>query len=162
MDTIRSWATCVALSALAGGLVWLMAPKGSVQKAVRTVVAVFLLAAFLSPFFQKNGLALDFSAPEPDGAPTIGALQDALHSQTDEAIAEKIREVLESQGVDMGRGQISVRTDILSDGSINIEAVTVRLPAGGYSTEKLRTAIREATGLDVDLIVGTEQEMGNP
>ncbi|MDR0530557.1 MAG: hypothetical protein LBG83_00620 [Oscillospiraceae bacterium] len=151
MDAIRNWALTVALSALAGGIVWLMTPKGSVQKAVRTVVAVFLLCAFLSPLFNgRRGLNLEFL---PEAEATLPNFDAAVSRQIQAAVETELRaritEVLDRRKIS---GQIVLATDILPEGSINIATCRVALPPG-TDTGGLAAALREAAGLDVEIEV---------
>lgn len=152
METIRTWALTVALSALAGGIVWLLAPKGSVQKAVRTVVAVFLLCAFLSPLFARRGMAFEWLLPEEAAAPTIAGFDEAVSRQlqkaVEEEISKRILDVLEGRKIS---GQILIRTDILPDGGINIATAKVTLPRG-TNTSGLGFKLEEAAGLEVEII----------
>ena len=153
METLRSWALTVALSALAGGIVWLLTPKGSVQKAVRTVVAVFLLCAFLSPLFRWSGNLFDWALPEPL---TLAGLDESASRQLQAAVEQEIRgrigEVLQARGIQFQSGQILLETDILPEGSINIAAVGVILRRG-TDTDGLREELGAAIGLDVEVIV---------
>ena len=157
METIRTWALTVALSALAGGIVWLLAPKGSVQKALRTVVAVFLLCAFLSPLLHWQGLALQWLPEEAQAPPTLPGFDALLYGQLQGAVEKELRrriaQVLEGRNL---AGQILLETDILPDGGINIATAKVILPPGA-NTAGLAFALREAAGLDVEIEV-TQKE----
>jgi len=156
METLREWALTVALSALAGGIVWLLAPKGSVQKAVRAVVAVFLLCAFLSPLLVRKGGPLKWELPALEQAPTLAGLDEAASRQLQAAVEREIRGriegVLEARGIQCGPGQILLETDILPEGSINIAAARVSLPSG-TDPAGLKEALGAAAGLEVEVIV---------
>jgi hypothetical protein len=161
METLREWALTVALSALAGGIVWLLAPKGSVQKAVRAVVAVFLLCAFLSPLLARQGGSLEWELPELEQAPTLAGLDEAVSRQLQAAVEREIKGriegVLEARGIQCGPGQILLETDILPEGSINIAAARVILPLGklpiGTDPAGLKEALGAAAGLEVEVTV---------
>ena len=154
METLRAWALSVAMAALAGGLVWLLAPKGSVQKALRTLIAVFLLCAFLSPFFTRGGIELDWILPEIPDSPTIPALEDTVNKQLKTAVEEenagRVRVVLDERNL---VGQISLDTSIWPDGSIEIVTARVLVPPG-TDTRGLAQALKTQTELDVEIAVG--------
>ncbi len=156
METLRSWATCVALSALAGGILWLLSPKGSVQKALQAVVAVFLLCAFLSPLFHREGAVLEWFAPEieeiPDNPQLAQTLLEQQRRAVEEALKKQCGDILVARGIE--GAEISVQTDILDDGSIEIVSVQVKLPGGVANIDALRTALREVTGLAVEIRTG--------
>lgn len=154
MEHIRSWILSIAMAALAGGLVWLLAPKGNVQKAVRTLVAVFLLSAFIMPLFTNSGVNLDWVFPDDAQTPTNAALDDTVSQQLKTAVeAEMKRQIEAVLGAHGIAGQISLDTSILPDGSIEIVTAEVAIP-GGTSMQGLAEAIKAATGLDVQITQG--------
>ena len=152
MEALRTWALTVAIAALAGGIVRLLTPRGSVEKAVRVVVAVFLLAAFLSPMFGRGGVSLDWVLPEPQEPPTISALELEVVRQVQSAVEDelhsRIERVLAAWNLE---GQILLGTDILSGGSIEIVTAQVVLPPGSAAAG-LAAAIWDETGLDVEIV----------
>jgi len=153
MEALRNWALTVALAALAGGIVRLLTPKGSVEKALRTVVAVFLLSAFLSPMFSRGGVNLDWILPAAlDQAPTLHAFELEIARQIQQAVELELRTRIEralaAQGLD---GQILVRTDILSDGGIEIVTAKVILPRGSDASG-LVAALKAEIELDVEIV----------
>ena len=152
MEGLRNWALTVALAALAGGIVRLVTPRGGVQKAVRTVVAVFLLSAFLSPLWSGRGFSIDWIMPEMAEAPTIPGLDDTVSKQVQAAVEDELRarigRVLALREVD---GQILIETDILSDGSIDIVSAKV-ICARGTGISGLAAAIEADTGLEVEIV----------
>jgi len=153
MEALRSWALTVAIAALAGGIVRLLSPKGSVEKALRTVVAVFLLSAFLSPMFGRNGVNLDWVLPELAEPPTISALEMEMMRQVQTAVEDELRSRIERVLIARNlEGQILLGTDILSDSSIEIVTAQVVLPPGS-ATGGLAAAIRAETELDVEIVI---------
>ena len=159
MQQLRTWALSLVMAALAGGLVWLLAPKGSVQKALRTLLAVFLLCAFLSPFFVRGGVNLDWILPDVQASPALPALDDVvarqLQAAVEEEICRRIQAVLQARGI---AGQISLDTSILPDGSIEIVTAEVLVPPGA-DTRGLAAAVKTEAGLDVNIKFG-EQNNG--
>jgi len=151
METLRTWALSVAMAAMAGGLVWLLAPKGSVQKALRALISVFLLCAFLSPFFAHGGISLDWILPDIQDVPLSPALEDMVSRQlktaVEEEIAKRIQAVLASRNIS---GQITLDTSIWPDGSIEIVTAEVQVPPGA-DTRGLAAAIKTETELDVKI-----------
>jgi len=158
MSTFRTWALSVAMAALAGGVVWLLAPKGNVQKALRALIAVFLLCAFLMPFFTRSGLNFDWILPDIQSTPGIPALEETVARQlktaVEEEIAKRIDAVLAARGV---AGQISLDTSIWPDGSIEIVTAQVLVPPG-TDTRSLAAAIKTQTELDVQIIAGEQSD----
>jgi len=151
IETLRNWALTVALAALAGGIVRLLTPKGSVEKAVRTVVAVFLLCAFLSPVFNRGGASLDWILPDMAQPPTLASFDREVSRQIQGAVEAELRGRVEGVLAERGlSGQILLGTDILSDGSIEIVTARAVLPPGS-STLGLAARLKAETGLDVEI-----------
>ncbi|MCL2106251.1 MAG: stage III sporulation protein AF [Oscillospiraceae bacterium] len=156
MEAIRAWAVTVAVASLAGGVVWLMAPKGSVRKSLRVVVAVFLVAAFLSPLLSRSSRDFGWALPAEHAMPANQELEAEILRQLRQTVETSIRAQLQAelrkQGVAVDTELISVATDILSDGSIEIVSVRVIVPAEALARSgELRGDLLAATGLDVTL-----------
>jgi len=152
METLRTWALTVAIAALAGGIVRLLAPKGAVEKALRTAVAVFLLSAFLTPLFAQGGLDFHWVLPQEVVPPGLERFEAELSRQTEAAVVAHLHNamqaVLTARELD---GQILLETDILSDGSIDIVTARVVLPPGS-DTSGLAQALKEQTELEVEIV----------
>jgi len=146
------------MAALAGGVVWLLAPRGNVQKALRTLIAVFLLCAFLTPFFTRTGVNLDWILPDIQATPETPALENTvarqLRTAVEEEIAKRIEAVLVARDVS---GQISLDTSIWPDGSIEIVTAQVLVPPG-TDTRGLAAAIKAQAGLDVEIVTGEQSD----
>ncbi|MDR2647313.1 MAG: stage III sporulation protein AF [Oscillospiraceae bacterium] len=154
MDGLRAWALTVALSALAGGIVWMLAPKGSVQKALRTVTAVFVLCSFLSPFFAGEDLPLQWIAPEISQSPALPSLDDTIQAQLQDAVktelTNQLQAILKENHAD--GAEILITTAILSDSSISIEQVVILLQKNHASkADSLKKSIKSQTGLDAEI-----------
>lgn len=155
VEFLQNWALKIALAALCGGLVWLLSPNGAVQKALRTLAAVFILTAFLQPFFSKPDFLSEFdNVSETQTAPNIPELGTAVQEQLRTTVENQIKEQLKSilARYEIKSGQILVETDILSDNSINIGTVAVQIPksAAGQATQ-ITAAAETELGLPVTI-----------
>lgn len=54
MDALKSWAVSVIISAVAGTVISLLMPKGSMEKTMRAVIGVFMVSAVCLPLAQIN------------------------------------------------------------------------------------------------------------
>ncbi|MDR0884273.1 MAG: hypothetical protein LBN05_06690 [Oscillospiraceae bacterium] len=159
MDFIRSWLLSVTAAALAGMLVYILAPKGSTKKAVRTVAAVFFLTAFFLPFGQISLTDVTWSQPPRAIEQTVPAqLEETVLSQMVEAQKAVIAQIVAGEAQRLGTpppAHIEFGTDISADGGIHIVQVgiqwgdTVQNPAA--LTRAIEQKIRETTGLEVQV-----------
>ncbi|MBQ2903757.1 MAG: hypothetical protein IJE48_05100 [Clostridia bacterium] len=49
MDALREWALCVIIAAVAGTVVCVLSPRGTADKAVRTVIGIFVVSTICVP-----------------------------------------------------------------------------------------------------------------
>jgi hypothetical protein len=153
LELFRNWTLQLAIAALCGGLVWLLAPKGSVQKALRTATAIFFLSAFLQPFLHSS----DWAAAWEDGArggtrETAPALENTLNAQraaaAKDGITRELAAVLDT--LEIKDAKIVAETDILEDGSINIKTVDVLIAADQMHLQaKIHEAARTRLGFEI-------------
>lgn len=157
MDFIKQWVLSVTFAALAGTLIYLLAPKGATERAMRTVVAVFLIAAIFLPFASlrdidlslpaANELQLERGAKQLEDAVAERALLSAR-----EAVCAVIRQELELR--EIRYGQIVLNMDIQEDTSIGIREAYVELAEGNpVSPQELEKQLLEATGIDIRVIL---------
>lgn len=52
MDAFRQWVLCVIIAAAAGTFACIVSPKGSLDKTVRAVVGIFVVASICAPLMQ--------------------------------------------------------------------------------------------------------------
>ncbi|MDR3344266.1 MAG: hypothetical protein LBT21_01525 [Oscillospiraceae bacterium] len=162
MDFLRSWMLSVTAAALAGMLVYILAPKGGTKKAVRMVAAVFFLTAFFLPFGQIT--ADNFTLPEiakEDVSHAIPpALEETLQAQVLQAqqavVARAVNAELARQNAPPPE-RIEFGMDILPDGSIGIIQARIQCAGGAITADALRIAleskIREDAGLDIQVVL---------
>ncbi len=61
MEALKQWIVCIIFCSLAGTVVSVLSPKGATERAMKTVVAVFLICAFISPFLGGTEIDTDFN-----------------------------------------------------------------------------------------------------
>lgn len=157
MDALRQWALCLIIAAAAGTFVISVSPRGSMDKTVRAVVGIFVVAAICSPLadliksdFTVEAMA-DYEYEADDGAED---LQEYMLSVCREAAEEKIISAAEESGVSVE--EIFINADIDADNCIIIHGITVTVSAETSDKSAGFSAILEET-LGVPVTVTTEQ-----
>lgn len=136
MDALRQWALSLIVAAAAGTFVMVISPRGSMDKTVRAVVGIFVVAAICSPLagFAKSDFSLnamaDFEYNEHDSAEN---LQEYAVSVCRNAAEKRIVSAADSMGVKVN--EICVDVDINTNGCIIIHDVTVEINKE-YSAKK--------------------------
>lgn len=156
MDTIRQWMLCLLVSAIVGTMVFLLSPKGAVQKALRTVIALFVLLSIFLPFAQLDLNSVSLEMQEEPGSRQAqqleGAVYEQIHASTTALVEQLTQEVLDARGVQWG--QIVVNTDIREDNSILMAQVEVQLLQPNTEIAQiLKTELEEETGMPVEVVV---------
>ena len=61
MDALRQWALCLIIAAVACTFVMALSPRGAMDKTIRAVAGIFVVAAICSPLADvfESGLAAD-------------------------------------------------------------------------------------------------------
>lgn len=157
MEAIKQWAICITLSAVAGAIIYVLSPKGATEKAVKTVISLFIITAILSPFISGKGIKLDVSFSESPGySVNVKQLQEKINDQLKNSAGEEIKKKIETILKDFGvtGGQIVVSTDINKKGSIFIKETSVMIPRKYSSLSKeIKDKIKKDTGLDAEIKV---------
>ncbi len=157
MEILRQWIISVSFAAIAGALIYLLAPKGSTERAVRTVVAVFLIASVAAPLtgLKENKVNLS-GAGTPVLQQNASALEDLLLQQANETTQDTLQGILKAYLEQRGlsAGQILLKTDILDNGRIEIREVKIKLDGTARVTAgELEEAILTQTGLTVKVVI---------
>ncbi len=125
MDELRQWALYLIIGAAAGTFVMAVSPRGSMDKTVRAVVGIFVVAAICSPLAEL--FKADFAAD------AFAVFEDDLQSEEDmrDYLLEAYRAELEKQIVSAARErgteieEIFISAHIDADNCIIIQDITV-------------------------------------
>lgn len=155
MDALKSWAVSVIISALAGTVVSLLMPKGSMEKTMRSVIGVFMVAAVCLPLAQiniENEAQAVFSASgfEENNAQEIQAFLASEYEST-------VKEVICSAAKETGVTDYEVIADISYDenGCIIIHEIAVELGEdNSVSKDAFEALVNERLGFSVTVRKG--------
>lgn len=142
MDALRQWALCLIIGAAAGTFVMAISPRGSMDKTVRAVVGIFVVAAICSPLagLADADFTLDAMADyEYEGQDSGEELQEYMLSVCRDAAEEQILSAAEDSGIRVD--EIFINADIDANNCIIIHDITVTIGAehSGKSAEFSKT-----------------------
>ena len=131
MEALQSWALCIVFSAVGALLVHALSPKGATEKAMRVMIALFLLSAILSPFLSGKGIkftmpVLDSGNAEDQMEAALEKVNLSLAEQARREIEEKAQQALAEIGIP--GAEIQVDMDIADDSIISITELKIFLP----------------------------------
>ena len=155
MDALKSWAVSVIISALAGTVVSLLMPKGSMEKTMRSVIGVFMVAAVCLPLAQiniENEAQAVFSASgfEENNAQEIQAFLASEYESM-------VKEVIYSAAKETGVTDYEVIADISYDenGCIIIHEIAVEFGEdNSVSKDAFEALVNERLGFSVTVRKG--------
>ncbi len=79
MDAFRQWAVCVIIAAAAGTFVTAISPRGSMDKTVRAVVGIFIVATICAPLSQLKSTDISEYAFSVSDYPDNGKAEDNMY-----------------------------------------------------------------------------------
>lgn len=149
MEQIRSWVLSLAVCAIAGAVVLSLAPGGGLEKAIKTMVSVFLICSAVVPLFS-SGINIDISSAEiEDSAIYDNSIAEKISSQTEEYIQKRIEELLSQNGISDAVINIQMK---VSDDAISVESVIVGIDKKYSSrSREIKKLIKENLGIIADV-----------
>lgn len=157
MDTIRLWVTGLVAAAIIGAVVLALTPSGGAEKAVKTIVSVFLISSMLLPFVKGEGISLDFDIENQTSAYVNSEdIMDTVSQQFEKKLIASVENILWQNGIQTH----SVSIDININGEeISVERVRVVLKK--ESADKVGEAkafLEQELSVSADVIVENTEE----
>ncbi len=155
MDFLKNWVLCLIVAAAAGTLATVIVPRGSMEKTVRAVVGIFVVAVICAPLSEIEDFDFSVNAfADSDGISFDDTYIEKMNLQIIDicrnTVEKQIREIAKEQNVAV----ISVNADISVDAEncIIIHEIDVRIDEK-YSeqTELLSEKFSKNLGIPVDV-----------
>ncbi len=155
MDFLKDTAFCLITAAAVGTLVTVLVPRGAMDKTVRAVIGIFVVAVVCSPLseIEKNDLTLDAFADfkEKDFNEFYEEdMNDALINTFRISLGHKLNEIAAELNFEI----LTVDSDISVDDErcINIQNIAIIIGRSElYNTEELSRMISKKLGLPVEV-----------
>ncbi len=136
MDAFRQWAVCLIIAAAAGTFAMAVSPRGSMDKTIRAVVGIFVIAAVCSPLAEMKNAEFSVAAISDSencyGNSNTSALRKQFTDMCSDAVASSVKETAAGLGITVGSVEAEISVD--SDNCIIIHNVLVKVT--GCSDEK--------------------------
>lgn len=155
MEFVKNWALCLIAAAAAGTLATVIVPRGSMDKTVRAVVGIFVVAVICAPFaeIRESDLSVEAFADSYETDFSNSYTEEMQERITDifkETVDAQIKETASELNTDV----ISVNADISVDKDlcINIHKIDVVVNKNQFSdTAYLSEKISERLGVPTDV-----------
>lgn len=155
MEKIQSWAFSVCCASIAGSVLNMLLPEGSLMKINKTVFCVFFLCVLVSPLSGIKSADFDFikSRNENDNFSSENLFSEKSEDYIEKEIIAETKSILEEKGI--FSGEIFLEINISDDGSIIINEFSITF-SGEAGTEGLSEEIHKRTGIKPEIKVSGE------
>ena len=155
MDILKDWALCLIAAAAAGTLATVVVPKGSMDKTVRAIVGIFVVAVICSPLTElsKQEISADFFGGYEDVF-LDNSYKNDMHNYIVEALKKTVDSEIKKTADEFGTEIKSVVSDISVDDNncINIHKIIVVINrTDSLDIEELSDKISEKLGVPVSV-----------
>ncbi|MGN0573049.1 MAG: stage III sporulation protein AF [Acutalibacteraceae bacterium] len=152
MDALKSWAVSLIAAAAAGTFAMIVSPRGSMDKTIRAVVGIFVVAAIFSPltelkkdgknFFEKKAFAFEEENEADEN------LNEYMLSACKNAVNSEIEKAADELNIPAFQSEINAYVD--EENCIIIHNITINIPAEHIDkAEKLSGRVSERIGAPV-------------
>lgn len=152
MDSLKQWALCLIVGALAGTVVTALSPRGATSKTVRAVAGIFIVAVIGVPFtdmLEGSYSAEAFAAYDYDYGDAD--MSDFLL----ESFCESVKKELETAALqaEIPFEEIFIEADIDTENCIIIHNITVRVGSDfSDKSAELSDILSKSAGVYVTVI----------
>lgn len=149
METIHSWALGLCSAAVIGSVAAVLSPSGTLEKSVKTVIAVFIICAVVLPFFKENFALHSYLSTDFDNSDSVcESIGSEVCSQTEKYFKNAVSEILERNGISCRDMIIQIETE---DDTVNVKSVTVVSP--DKDTDTVKSILKNEAGIDADVVM---------
>lgn len=152
MDVLRQWAMCLIIAAAAGTFATVVSPRGSMDKTIRAVVGIFVVAVICSPLteLKDNGFSVEAFAEYDLETDNVAALREQLVSACRDAVEAQINQAAQELGIAVKSVEADLSVD--TENCIIIQNITVGI-ADDFEekAELLSEILQEKLGVPVQV-----------
>ena len=128
METFRQWAFSLIISGIAGTLVSLLSPRGNMEKALRTVIGIFIVSVLCSPLtkLETDADFIGFSVEQNEPA-----MAHSLGRQMEDSCRKTIGIAVKDVASEVGINDFEIETDLYIDDNccIIIQDIHIVIPS---------------------------------
>lgn len=153
MEFIKNWALGLVVASIAGAVVLILTPTSTIEKQVKTAVSLFLLVAFVQPFFGGIDLKSIFDIEDivVNNEESVD-LNKTLLEQMKLELKGRIEEIIDSIGIKAEK--INIDIIINENNEMQIKEVTIGVDKShlGYK-KQIEEQIKEKLGVFAEVEV---------
>lgn len=154
MDGLRQWALCLIIGGAAGTFAMAVSPRGSMDKTMRAVVGIFIVAVICTPLVQLknadeflpafNDFDSDFDLDEDE------SLKEYMVSVCRDAVKKEIESAAGELGIQTVSAEIDMNID--DEYCIIIQEILIRTASDSQAEkDEFSAALQERLGVPVTI-----------
>ena len=157
MNDLRQWVLCLIIAAVAGTFVMIISPRGSMDKTVRAVVGIFVVAVICAPLAELADNQLSVEAIADFDFPELSDSDEELRESMILSLKNAVNEQVETAADEMNvkTEKIYAEMDFNSENCIIIHNITVEI-SEDYSEKALQFSKILEERLGVPITVNAE------
>lgn len=152
MEVLRQWALSLIIASAAGTFAMVLLPRGSMDKIVRAVVGIFVVAVICSPLAELKDINFSlqaFAEYELETA-NVEALREQLALACRNAVEKQISDTARELEIEVESINAEMNTD--TENCIIIHKITVYISAeSGGKAEPFSEILQEKLGVPVQV-----------
>ena len=130
METFKSWAVSSVTAAAVVTVISLLSPSGNLEKSIKIIIALFLIAAFIMPF-SKSDIAFE-SFDINRGIKEI-IDENKLDNEVKKNVADSLENAVETEisayfsGVDIDYVSVEAKVSVDQDNNVYTQSISIIL-----------------------------------
>lgn len=150
MEAFRQWAVSLIIAGIAGTVISLLSPRGTMEKTLRAVIGIFIVSAVVSPLesiVSKDGFLPAF-AFENVTVSCDNELGEYMLDTCKTTVGKVVAETAEAYGIE----NIGVETDMYVDDNkcIIIRDICITIPLNGFGkSHEIEAELEKKLGIPV-------------
>lgn len=156
MNTVKEWTTFICLSAIAGGMIEIIAPSDKMEKIIKFVLGAFMMCIIAIPFSKLCGdISYDFSNYRWEKTKAY-EYESKLDGQLETLVSQKISSLVDStlKNADINYKKVDVIMDKSEDNSISIIKINLFFDKSDIiHSDKAKNLIEEKLGLETNCLI---------
>lgn len=152
LEVLRQWALSLIIASAAGTFAMVLLPRGSMDKTVRAVVGIFVVAVICSPLAQMKDINFSVQAFAEYELETenVEALRKQLISACRNAVENQITDTARELGIEVESVEAEMNID--AENCIIIHKITVNITAeNGEKTKEFSEILQKKLGVPVQV-----------
>ena len=153
METFKSWAVSSVTAAAVVTVISLLSPSGNLEKSIKFIIALFLIAAFIIPFSNSD---IAFESFDINRGIKEIIDENELNNEVKKNVEDSLENAVETEisaylsGVDIDYVSVEVKVSVDKDNNIYTQSISIIL-SEKILTYELEKFVSERFGIKPDV-----------